>query len=255
MALTEAEHVFDEDSIPDGPVSNPEDIDPRCVCGAPWSDADGGCQWLTGNWEPTITDEIEAGLQAVRDNPWLDVPVDTDRGVRAAFVVAIEAAMLPANRNVVNMLLDNSQLRGELVALKAGAAALVNQITTVTRERDAAILHDRQPYPTAYAYETLAASYRRYRDLADRATRLLVDLANRQRQPSGPEAGALRSEFLARRTLPAGVAAPLAEQLTAAQETLAAMTADRDFFREQFTQAIAANAELVATQAEGGNPA
>jgi hypothetical protein len=54
--------------------------------------------------------------------------------------------------------LDRCPARAELAALRAENAAQAKQIETLSRERDLALAHDTQPYPTAEAYELVCAA-------------------------------------------------------------------------------------------------
>jgi hypothetical protein len=56
------------------------------------------------------------------------------------------------------------------------------------RERDLAIAHDRQPYPTAWAYEQACKALRRKEEAIDRVLTFAASLDETGRQIAGPEA-------------------------------------------------------------------
>lgn len=125
----------------------------------------------------------------------------------------------------------------------AEATQLRSDLSAMTLERDLAIAHDRQAYPTADAYERVCASHRRYRDLADRATAFLVNLADHDAKVGGVEAGKLRSEFAAHVATQPDLCS-LVDQLEQALQQLSAMTSDRDWLRTEFEKATAEAARL-----------
>src|SRR5688572_28460694 len=67
---------------------------------------------------------------------------------------------LPGNDDVYQVTVLAEQLNARLAEVEA--------------ERDAAIAHDRQPYPTADAYEAACHALHKHRAIAARATELLV---------------------------------------------------------------------------------
>lgn len=95
--------------------------------------------------------------------------------------------------------------------LAAEVAALRSRLTEVERQRDEAIAHDRQPYPTADAFEAACHALRKYRDLADRATAAL-----QRSSLAVEEAEGLRREF-ERRIASRPETASLANRLTAVE--------------------------------------
>lgn len=59
------------------------------------------------------------------------------------------------------------------------AAKLRAELATASEERDLAIGHDRQPYPTAWAYDQACAALNQHRERADRAEQKLAELRER----------------------------------------------------------------------------
>ena len=63
-------------------------------------------------------------------------------------------------------------------SLGAVLAPLVQQLR---RDRDSAIAHDRQPYPTAWAYEQACKALRKHQERAERLASILVDVRAKHR--------------------------------------------------------------------------
>ena len=61
------------------------------------------------------------------------------------------------------------------VLLESGELVTRACLEDVERERDLAIAHDRQPYPTAHAYESVCAAREKWQERAVRAERALAD--------------------------------------------------------------------------------
>jgi hypothetical protein len=57
----------------------------------------------------------------------------------------------------------------QLDTLYEQLAAADREMEQLRRDRDLAIAHDRQPYPTAWAYEQACKALHKHRDRADRA--------------------------------------------------------------------------------------
>lgn len=69
-----------------------------------------------------------------------------------------------------------SSLRAAVdAALALDRARVAAEIAEARRERDLAIAHDSQPYPTADAYEAACAALQQHRERADRAEAALRD--------------------------------------------------------------------------------
>jgi hypothetical protein len=63
---------------------------------------------------------------------------------------------------------ERKRLQRDVDRLTAENAALKVRAAELERERDLAVAHDRQPYPTVEAYETACAALSKHRDRAER---------------------------------------------------------------------------------------
>jgi hypothetical protein len=68
-----------------------------------------------------------------------------------------------------------ASIEGHIAAQVGAIAAQADIIRTLTEERDLAIAHDRQPYPTADAYERVCAALHKCEAGRDRITEIIND--------------------------------------------------------------------------------
>lgn len=76
----------------------------------------------------------------------------------------------------------NSQLSQVMLQARDDAETARDTISALKEERDQAISHDRQPYPTAWAYDQACRAIRRYRTMHDEAETRLNDVYDRIRK-------------------------------------------------------------------------
>lgn len=78
--------------------------------------------------------------------------------------------------DVPELLADRERYRGMLAHIEAENAQLLADKKRLTTERDLAVAHDTQPYPTAWAYEQACAAMHRREAERDEARAALADL-------------------------------------------------------------------------------
>ena len=71
---------------------------------------------------------------------------------------------------------EKAYLRFKRVSGPKTIIALLDELEAAERERDLAIAHDRQPYPTAHAYEMACKARTKWQDRAEAAERVVESL-------------------------------------------------------------------------------
>lgn len=104
------------------------------------------------------------------------VPPAVDRAARYAQAIREAGDTAYGNRPFVEA------ITGAVIAIADA------EQTELRRERDLAIAHDRQPYPTAWAYEQACKALHRKQDAIDRVLEFAASLDKVGRELAGPDA-------------------------------------------------------------------
>ena len=149
--------TYDEwfDTIPEGHTVERYGSCPACgdwkaptACGLATPASNHGCRYFDEDYK---RDPLVAHVPSHHG--------DTAIGRRAKDAELIEAAV-----NALPLLLEEvRQLREQVAAVGEANIHLNARLGEVKRERDLAVAHDRQPYPTAHAYEAACRALEKHR--------------------------------------------------------------------------------------------
>jgi hypothetical protein len=151
--------AVDGEPVSSGPAAT-EATEPRCTgCGHPDGESC-GCPAPAGLREQYAND-VECAIG-------LNVDCGGTEGVHR-----VRDAVLAVRDEQIEELTDRHRRLG--IELKHWQTVIVPELR---RERDLAIAHDRQPYPTAHAYDRACAALHKHRDRAELLTHTLGEVLN-----------------------------------------------------------------------------